>query len=76
MQYIIYLLSVLIAVMSFMVVFYIVKEKKKYINYLLPIYMDMVIIIALYTKQLSSFGLLGILAIIPLVKLFVKKQEV
>ena len=75
MQLMLYLCSFIVAVMSFIVVYVIVREKKSIIHYVVPIYMDMVVIVALYTEEIVFFGLLGIFGLLPMIKLFAKGRH-
>ena len=75
MKYIIYLNSIVVVVVSIVMLYIIVKEKKSYKNIIIPIYMDMMVAIALYTQELGSFGLLGLLGLVPFVKLYWGKKE-
>lgn len=75
MQLMVCLCSIIVAIISFIVVFLIVRDRKSFVYYLLPIFMDMVIIIALYTKEIAVFGILGILGLIPMIKLFFKNNQ-
>lgn len=67
MEYIIYFISVIVAIISFMMVFVIIRGKKSFVHFIIPVYMNCVIIIALYTKELGVFGLLGVLGSIPII---------
>lgn len=66
---IMYFLCLCIAVVSFVCIYTIIKDKKKKIWIVLPVYMELIIILVLCTQQLVYFGLLGIIGVIPLIKI-------
>lgn len=62
----IYILCFLVAVLSFVCIYAMIKEKQKWFWLILPVYMDLVILLVLYTQEIAYFGLLGVLGLIPL----------
>lgn len=65
MDYVIYLLCILVSILSFIAVLAIVQSKKSFLHFAIPMYMNMVVILTLYTKEVVSLGMLGILGVIP-----------
>ena len=74
MKYIIYINSIIVFIISMFILYVIVKEKKSYKYLFIPVYMVVVVSIALWTQKLGSFGLLGFLGLVPFVKLYLGKK--
>lgn len=75
MEFVIYVLCIAFAVLSFFITYLIVKERSARLYFIVPIYINIVIIVALYTKAISSFGLLGILGFTPLCIKIKKRRQ-
>lgn len=74
MKYIIFVNSIIVFIISMFILYVIVKEKKSYKYLFIPAYMVVVVVIALWTQILGSFGLLGFLGLVPFVKLYWGKE--
>lgn len=70
MRFIVYLNSIVVFLISIVIAYVVIKEKKPYKYLFVSMYMDIVVVIALYTLKIGSFGLLGFLGLVPFVKLY------
>lgn len=73
MNVLIYVLCVIVAGISFIWTYVIVKEKSKMIWIIFPTFMNIIIILVLYTQKIIYFGLLGVMGVIPII-LNIKKS--
>lgn len=74
MVFIIYLNSIIFFIMSMVIAYIVIKQKKSYKYLLISIYIDIVVVVALCTMNLGSFGLLGFLGLVPFIKLYWGKR--
>jgi len=70
-----YVLCLIFALCSFGIVFLFIKEKKSPFLMIMPVYINIVIILVIYTQKISLFGLYGIFGIVPLIMRLKRKNN-
>ena len=62
-----YLLSFISSILAFFVIYNIIAKKSPKKYFLLAIYIELIVILALLIQDIAIFGLMGLMGIIPLI---------
>lgn len=72
-MFLLWICSAIVAIMSFIVTYCIIKDRKSLMYFLMPVFMDIIVILAIFTENIAIFGILGVFGVIPFVKKYAKK---